>query len=169
MRRMQRAQQIAVRLEEGSLEVSGVLGDALSNCSSCSGTLRINFSSEGYLDFPLQPGDPTKCMHFAGSPIRAFLPRFVVFRRALSSCSSCSKTLRISCSSEGELEFPPPSLRAFLPRVRTSAVLASCGTNCTFLQKFLISHQHNRAENCTYRKPGTGGGIRRSRTMPVPT
>ena len=75
MRRMQRAQRIAVRLEEGSLEVSGVLGDALSNCSSCSGTLRINFSSEGYLDFPLQPGDPTKCMHFAGSPIRAFLPR----------------------------------------------------------------------------------------------
>lgn len=34
MRRMQRAQRIAVRLEEGSLEVSGVLGDALSNCLS---------------------------------------------------------------------------------------------------------------------------------------
>ena len=67
------------------------------------------------------------------------------------------------------VRFPPPSLRAFLPRVRTSIVLASCGTDFASLQKFLISHRHNQAENCTYRKPGTGGGIRRSRTTPVPT
>ena len=33
------------------------------------------FASGVILISPLQPGDPTKCMHFAGSPIRAFLPR----------------------------------------------------------------------------------------------
>ena len=67
--------------------------------SSCSGTLYQTVRLGGYLDIPLQPGDPTKCMHFAGSPIRAFLPR-----------------------------------------VRKSIVLASCGTDFTSLQKFLISH-----------------------------
>ena len=37
------------------------------------------------------------------------------------------------------MRIPPPSLRAFLPRADCSPLLASCGTNCTSLQKF-ISH-----------------------------
>ena len=64
---------------------------------------------------------------------------------------------------------PPPSLRAFLPRAERAVLLASCRTDFPPLKKVCFLHSHNQAENSTHREPGTGGGIRHSRTTPVST
>ena len=91
-------------------------------CSSCLKTLRICCSSRGYLDFPLLPGDPTKCMHFAGSPIRAFLPRDVTARARLRGGVNFA-----AYQSHGR-SFPP-SEYTFGGDPLESAVLLKCGTN----------------------------------------
>ena len=91
-------------------------------------------SSDRGVRNPLQPGDPTKCMHFAGSPIRAFLPRGVAARTRLAR-RRCLRRLSVARL----LLFP---FRIFIRRgPRGTSLLASCGTNDTSLQDF-ISRTH---------------------------
>ena len=79
---------------------------------------------------PLQPGDPTKCMHFAGSPIRAFLPRDVTARARLRGGVNFAAYLSHGCSF-------PPSEYTFGGDPLEGIVLLKCGTYLPPLEKSL--------------------------------
>ena len=129
-----------VRIEATNVTVSRG-GDALNGASSCSGTLRMGCSSRGCsLGVFVVLGErnrlPSSDMGVLLSPLLRVRAGASSYPSTLCQAIRRAQGRSTKLSVSGRVRIPPPSLRAFLPRVRKSAVLASCGTDLTSLQNF---------------------------------